>query len=357
MKVFRQLLREFWLPLILGITWTAYNLADKPFDKWTLKAALNVFGPTFFFVSWLAAQWYRVRKQQRVEDDLAKLREGIQALQIPLLPCALFFTTKIVATDEDLKRVFEKQRGFRAYGPGIPLPPPPFGPPPGMSEGRLHSQAGYMDFQDGAVVAAGVYLPEHPDYNIFHAQLSHSFCQFSPRSAKPSIWENEPMFQRPAVTVEIFSGGRPVSRDTAPDLVLKGRMGSASEAIAAHAIDNNVLVDFAPRTLAAFPPDAAGWSLRSLEQSFVRFTFEFFYVKNLSYLPPPSWPSIHNLQLIVGDGRQILSFPLELYRDRSAAEPEKPIARGDAICPMLMLEFNLTPDLFSTGVAAVGDAG
>ena len=161
------------------------------------------------------------------------------------------------------------------------------------------------------------------------------------------------MFQRPAVTVEIFSGGRPSSQDAAPSLVLKGKMGSASEAIAAYAIDTNVLVDFAPRTLAVHPPDAAGWSLRSLERSFVRFVFEFFYMKGLSYLSPSSWPSIHNLQLIVGEGRQVLSFPLELFRDRAATESEKPLARGDAICPRLVLEFDLTPDLFSTGVAAV----
>jgi hypothetical protein len=352
MQILRQLLREFWFPLILGTAWTVYNLADKPVSEWTVKAALNVFGPTFFFISWLAAQWYRVRKQQRVEDDLAKLQSGIQALQTPLLPCALFFTTKIVATDEDLKRVFENQSGFRAYGPGIPLPPPPFGPPPELFEGRLHSQSGYIDFRDGAVVAAGVYRTEHPDYNTFHAELSHSFCHFNPRSAKPAIWQNEPIFQRPAVKVEIFSGGRPRSGTVKPALLLQGKMGSASEAVAAYAIDNNVLVDFAPRTLTVSPPDASGWSLRSLERSFIRFTFEFFYMKNLSYLPSSSWPSMHNLQLIVGEGRQVLSFPLESFRDSRATEPEKPLAHGDAICPRLVLEFDLTPELFSTGVVS-----
>ena len=186
MKVLLQLLREFWLPLILGVAWTIYNLADRPPSEWTVKAALNVFGPTFFFVSWLAAQWYRVRKQQRVEDDLAKLQAGIQALQIPLLPCALLRTAEDRSNRRGSEAGIENQRGFRAYGPGIPLPPPPFGPPPGVSEGRLHSQFGYMDFQDGAAVAAGVYRSEHPDYNIFHAQLNHSFCQFNPRSVKPA---------------------------------------------------------------------------------------------------------------------------------------------------------------------------
>lgn len=353
MKALHQLLREFWLPLIVGVAWTVYNLADRPANEWKVKDAVNVFGPTFFFVSWMAAQWYRVRKQQRVEDGLAKLQAGVQALQTPLLPCALFLTTKIEATDEDLRRLFENQNGFRAYGPGIPLPPPPFGPPPGFMEGRLQRNFGYIEYQNGAAVAAGVGRSDLPDYNGLHAKLSHSFCQVDLRSAKSAVWENDPVLQRPAVTIELYEGGRPRSESTPPALVLQSKIGAASEAIAVHAIDNTVLVDFAPRTLAVSPPNASGWSVRSLERSFLRFTFDFFYVKGLTYLPETSWPAIHNLQLILGEGHQVMSFPLEVFQDRRPQEPERPLARGDAICPRLVLEFELTPDSFSSGVASV----
>ena len=29
---------------------------------------INLFGPTFFFAAWMVGQWFRVRKQQRVEE-------------------------------------------------------------------------------------------------------------------------------------------------------------------------------------------------------------------------------------------------------------------------------------------------
>jgi hypothetical protein len=349
----RQLLREFWLPLLVGAMWTAYNMAETPISEWSLRDGVNVFGPTFFFVSWLASQWYRVRKQQRVESDLATLQEGMQALQAPLLPCALFLTTRTQATDEDLDRVFGSHGGFRAYGPGFQLPPLPLGPPPGLKEGRLHQNFGYLDFENGVVVAAGVHRPDFPDYNIFHAKLSHSFCQFDPRKTDPPVWENDPLFQRPAVTVEIFRGGRPRSDSAPPGLVLKGQMDSARDAIGAHAIDNTVLVDFAPRVLAASPPGASGWSLRSLENSFIRFTFDFFYVKDLADLPEESWPSIHNLQLILGKTNVVLSFPLARFENRRPTEPPKPLARGGAVCPRLVLEFEFTPDTIASAAVSV----
>lgn len=352
-KALRQLLHESWLPLVLGLAWTVYNLADRPINEWSLKDGVNVFGPTFFFVSWMVAQWYRVRKQQRVEGDLAKLQAGIQALQTPLLPCALFLTTKIEATDDDLKRVFENQNGFRAYGPGIPLPPPPFGPPPGFREGRLQRTFGYIEFLDGSVLAAGVGRPDLPEYNEFHAKLTHSFCQFDPRSKKTTVWENDPVFQRPGVKIEIYDRGRPQSDKVEPALVLHGKIGSGSEAIGAHAIDNTVLVDFAPRTLAVTPPGASGWSPRSLERSFIRFTFDWFFVKGLADLPEASWPSIHNLQLILGESHQVLSFPLEVFKDRCPTEPARPLTRGDAVCPRLVVEFELTPEAFASAVASV----
>ena len=78
MKIIRQLLKEFWLPLILGAAWTFFNLIDNPIDKWTAKGTINIFGPTFFFMSWLVAQWYRVKKQQKVEDGLGKIQSDIR---------------------------------------------------------------------------------------------------------------------------------------------------------------------------------------------------------------------------------------------------------------------------------------
>ena len=74
-KVGSQLLKEFWFPLVVAFGWTFYNLAFQPKQPWTIADLINLFAPTFFLVSWLLSQLFRVRKQQRVEDGLV----GIEA--------------------------------------------------------------------------------------------------------------------------------------------------------------------------------------------------------------------------------------------------------------------------------------
>lgn len=80
MRIFRQLLNEFWLPLAVAFCWTVYNVLEKHNSKWVVADIVNIFGPTFFFVSWTLSQWYRVKKQQKVDEDLESIRDIIQQL-------------------------------------------------------------------------------------------------------------------------------------------------------------------------------------------------------------------------------------------------------------------------------------
>jgi hypothetical protein len=123
MKILFQLLKEFWLPLILGVAWTLYNVADKPPESWTAKELINIFGPTFFFASWLVAQWYRVRKQQRVESGLTDIRSDIHGLHFPLLPCVVFSTLKYKCFPDELEYAFSGCDGYKKYGPDSILKP------------------------------------------------------------------------------------------------------------------------------------------------------------------------------------------------------------------------------------------
>ena len=141
MKPLLQLLREFWLPLLLAVAWTSFNFIDRPFQKWTTREFLNVFGPTFFFVSWLVAQWFRVKKQQRVEDGISEIGRDVKAIHAPLLPTALFFTLRAEVDQDELKRLFGDEDGYHAFGPEKPMPPPPVGLPPGVTDARLHRPA------------------------------------------------------------------------------------------------------------------------------------------------------------------------------------------------------------------------
>jgi len=80
MKVIRQLLKEFWFPLVVGVAWSAYNVFEQTGGQWSARAFINTFGPTFFLLSWLVAQWYRVGKQQRVEEGLVGIESDLKRM-------------------------------------------------------------------------------------------------------------------------------------------------------------------------------------------------------------------------------------------------------------------------------------
>lgn len=74
MSVSKQLVREFWFPLLAAIGWSIYNVSSDTSVEWTITKIINVFGPTFFLASWLTSQYFRVRKQTKVENDLLRIQ-------------------------------------------------------------------------------------------------------------------------------------------------------------------------------------------------------------------------------------------------------------------------------------------
>jgi hypothetical protein len=75
MKIFNQLIKEFCAPFALAFAWSAYNLYSDPSSNWNITKFINIFGPSFFLASWLTAQYFRVRKQNKVENELLKIQE------------------------------------------------------------------------------------------------------------------------------------------------------------------------------------------------------------------------------------------------------------------------------------------
>lgn len=67
-----QLLKEFSVPLVASIAWTAYVLDDM-----TVQSIGANFGGAFFFVSWMTGQFFRVRKQAGVESSLSLLESRV----------------------------------------------------------------------------------------------------------------------------------------------------------------------------------------------------------------------------------------------------------------------------------------
>ncbi|WP_039918725.1 hypothetical protein [Cellvibrio mixtus] len=74
MKIFKQILKEFWFPLILAVLWTIYNIyVDENRGGWPVQKIVNTFGPTFFLLSWVTGQFFRVKKQAKVEDSFGSV--------------------------------------------------------------------------------------------------------------------------------------------------------------------------------------------------------------------------------------------------------------------------------------------
>lgn len=80
MKILKQLLNEFWLPVVISICWTAYGLREQPFEKWASVATVNSALVTFFALSFVTAQWNRVKKQLEVKDGLSGIEGKVQQM-------------------------------------------------------------------------------------------------------------------------------------------------------------------------------------------------------------------------------------------------------------------------------------
>lgn len=78
-KIARRILQEFWLPALVAIGWTVYNLASAN-GKWDLKAIINIFGPSFFLASWATGQFFRVKKQVGLDRNLSAIESRVESL-------------------------------------------------------------------------------------------------------------------------------------------------------------------------------------------------------------------------------------------------------------------------------------
>lgn len=80
MKIVVQLLKEFWIPLLVSILWATYNIADGAGETWDIKRFINTIAPTFFITSWMTGQVFRVKKQGKVEGSLDKMEGRLESL-------------------------------------------------------------------------------------------------------------------------------------------------------------------------------------------------------------------------------------------------------------------------------------
>jgi hypothetical protein len=79
MDIFKRLIREFWVPALAAIAWTTYSLATRT-SAWDLTAVINIFGPSFFLMSWATGQFFRIKKQTHVDANLKGIEGRLEGL-------------------------------------------------------------------------------------------------------------------------------------------------------------------------------------------------------------------------------------------------------------------------------------
>lgn len=77
MNTFRQLFKEFWIPSVACVVWTAINFFTSDTADWSFTKIVNIAAPTFFFASWMTAQYFRVRKQEHVSSSLGTIESRV----------------------------------------------------------------------------------------------------------------------------------------------------------------------------------------------------------------------------------------------------------------------------------------
>jgi hypothetical protein len=77
-KTLTQIAREFWIPMLGAALWAAYEYccAGTSADR-SLSGLIKAFGASFFFISWLLAQWFRIQKQQKVDGHLSTIDKRV----------------------------------------------------------------------------------------------------------------------------------------------------------------------------------------------------------------------------------------------------------------------------------------
>ena len=96
---FKQLGREFWLPLVVAVAWVIYNIWVTRDHALTFVSVVTLFGPAFFLCSWAGAQYFRVKKQVRLETDLVNIQQRVAAMLGRLDETASDLTNRMTGGD------------------------------------------------------------------------------------------------------------------------------------------------------------------------------------------------------------------------------------------------------------------
>jgi hypothetical protein len=81
LRIVKQLAREFWIPFLVALCWTAYRYHVSIGDD-VISTVIAAFAAAFFLASWATGQVVRFNRQQAVEDSLQTLVQRTNDMNI-----------------------------------------------------------------------------------------------------------------------------------------------------------------------------------------------------------------------------------------------------------------------------------
>lgn len=93
MDTLKQLFREFWIPFLVAVFWTAFSMWSDT-SMVTIASVIKSFTPAFFLASWASGQFVRVSRQARTDRGLKNVEARIIGLTSDLESA----TTRLLST-------------------------------------------------------------------------------------------------------------------------------------------------------------------------------------------------------------------------------------------------------------------
>lgn len=307
----RQLAKEFRLPLLIGGCWTAYSIYQKTPGEWTLSTVVNTFGPAFFFISWLVAQWYRVKKQQHTEDGLSNIQADIRAIHSPLLPIRLVVTLKYQKSEKAIESALSHHASYKKWG-----------------ENDYTRQIGSLSL--------GSFR------NPIEIRAEKITCTVSrDESNKPKSIMLEPV----SVVVDFFFGSD--INKTTPSLSMQRSSSNELEFLGLQVFDETVFLDIGIGGFIVKNLTDKKWSTSDLINSKIRVFLQFMFWHFPGETPEIILPQMHNLKLAFGpDFNHILTFDLQQLSKQTVGESNNPPMHGDITFVDTVFEYSIDMQVY-----------
>jgi hypothetical protein len=241
---------------------------------------------------------------------------------------------------------------LRSFDAVANVPPIPI--PPGQKGARFFLGSGfsYVDYDDKAVRSIGYNIKKIPQFNVLHADVSHTFCSCEQGDFPVGKVGIEPTFFSPTVKLAITRNlnGEQIDRDQ----VEIDFHNTEIDMVSAIAIDNEVFVNFV-----ANHPDIQGvapldWSIDDFVDSKISLVMDFFYLRHVSDFEEPSSARLHNFQIFTaGISKKCFALSSDILADQISQENPNLGIGGDVYCQQIVLEVPVNKQVFDLCLASI----